>query len=202
MIKTTLKRIFALVGSALAPLAAVFYFISGIESILGIDNDLTVNIFLFIIFLLSFGLAICLTFFGGKVLFSFLNKENDDEPFIKLALSFVVYEFALNLLYICFWGGNAANWLMLVFSLAGSLTLLVRVTGLKTAWYTDVVGVGIAMITAMTSACATAGVMLVASVIVAVICFLIMAIFALFLLKDEEKTKDAKDGTDDNTLRK
>ncbi len=188
MVKTTLKRIFAIVGSSLAPIAAILYFILGIQAILGIAGDVTANIFLFIIFLLCFAVASLLTFFGGKVLFSFLNNENDDEPFLKLALSFVIFEFAINLSEICFWGGNAANWLMLIFSLAGTLTLLVRITGLKTAWYTDVVGVGIAMLTAMTAACASEGVMLAASVIVAMSCFSIMAIFALHLIKDEQKS--------------
>ena len=189
MVKTTLKRIFAIVGSSLAPLAAILYFIFGIKAILAIANDVTVNIYLFLVFLLCFALASLLTFFGGKVLFSFLNNENDDEPFYKLALSFVVFEFAINLCTICFFGGNAANWLMLVFAFAGTLTLLARVTGLKTARYTDVVGVGIAMLTAMTAACASAGVMLAASVIVAMSCFSIMAIFALYLIKDENKDK-------------
>ena len=190
MVKTTLKRIFAIVGSSLAPIAAILYFILGIQAILGIAGDVTANIFLFIIFLLCFAVASLLTFFGGKVLFSFLNNENDDEPFLKLALSFTIFEFAINLAEICFWGGNAANWLMLIFSLAGTLTLLVRITGLKTAWYTDVVGVGIAMLTAMTAACASEGVMLAASVIVAMSCFSIMAIFALHLIKDEQKNND------------
>lgn len=190
MVKTTLKRIFAIVGSGLAPIAAILYFILGIQAILGIADDITANIYLFIVFLLCFALASLLTFFGGKVLFSFLNNENNDEPFSKLALSFVVFEFAINLFEICFWGGNAANWLMLIFSLAGTLTLLARVTGLKTAWYTDVVGVGIAMLTAMTAACASVGVMLAASVIVAMSCFSIMAIFALHLIKDEEPKPD------------
>lgn len=188
MVKTTLKRIFAIVGSSLAPIAAILYFILGIQAILGIAGDVTTNIFLFIIFLLCFAVASLLTFFGGKVLFSFLNNENDDEPFLKLALSFTIFEFAINLSEICFRGGNAANWLMLIFSLAGTLTLLVRITGLKTAWYTDVVGVGIAMLTAMTAACASEGVMLAASVIVAMSCFSIMAIFALHLIKDEQKS--------------
>lgn len=190
MVKTTLKRIFAIVGSSLAPIAAILYFILGIQAILGIAGDVTANIFLFIIFLLCFAVASLLTFFGGKVLFSFLNNENDDEPFLKLALSFTIFEFAINLAEICFRGGNAANWLMLIFSLAGTLTLLVRITGLKTAWYTDVVGVGIAMLTAMTAACASEGVMLAASVIVAMSCFSIMAIFALHLIKDEQKNND------------
>ncbi|MBR0189766.1 MAG: hypothetical protein IJQ23_05220 [Clostridia bacterium] len=190
MVKTTLKRIFAIVGSGLAPIAAILYFILGIQAILGIADDVTANIYYFIMFLLCFALASLLTFFGGKVLFSFLNNENDDEPFSKLALSFVVFEFAINLFEICFHGGNAANWLMLIFSLAGTLTLLARVTGLKTAWYTDVVGVGIAMLTAMTAACASGGVMLAASVIVAMSCFSIMAIFALHLIKDEEPKPD------------
>ncbi len=198
MVKTTLKRIFAIVGSALAPIAAILYFILGIQAILGINGDVTVNVFLFIKFLLCFTLAVFLTLFGGKVLFSFLNNEDKDEPFVKLALSFVIYEFAYNLFFICFWGGTAANWLMLIFSFAGTLTLLVRVTGIKTAWYTDVVGVGIAMLTAMTTACASSGVMLAASVIVAVVCFLVMAIFALFLIKDEpQNTKETKNSNDD-----
>lgn len=184
MVKPTLKRIFAIVGSSLAPIAAILYFILGIQAILGIADDLTANVFNFIWFLLCFGLAFFLTLFGGKVLFSFLNKENNDEPFSKLALSFAIYEFAFNLLYICFWGGHAANWLMLVFSLAATLMLLIHAMGIRTAWYTDVIGVGIAMLTAMTAACAHAGVMLAASVIVAVICFLTMAIFALCLIKD------------------
>lgn len=197
MVKTTLKRIFAIVGSALSPIAAILYFILGIQAILGINGDVTVNVFLFINFLLCFALAVFLTLFGGKVLFSFLNNEDNDEPFIRLALSFVIYEFAYNLFFICFWGGNAANWLMLIFAFAGTLTLLVRVTGIKTAWYIDVVGVGIAMLTAMTAACAFTGVMLAASVIVAAICFLIMAIFALVLIKDDSKDKKETDSNDD-----
>ena len=197
MVKNTLKRIFAIVGSSLAPVAAILYFILGIQSILGIADDVTANIFLFLMFLLCFALASLLTFFGGKVLFSFLNNENNDEPFSKLALSFVVYEFAFNLFFICFWGGNAANWLMLIFSLAGTLTLLAHVSGLKTAWYTDVVGVGIAMLTAMTAACASEGVMLAASVIVAFVCFAIMAIFALHLIKDEVKPEEKKEETEE-----
>ena len=200
MIKPTLKRIFAIIGSSLAPVAAIFYFITGIQAVLGIDGDVTINIFLFITFLLCFGIASLLTFYGGKVLFSFLNNENNDEPFLKLALCFVVFEFAFNLCCICFWGGSAANWLMLVFSLAGTLTLLMRVTGRKTPWYTDVVGVGIAMLTAMTAACAGAGTALVAAVLVAIICFLIMAIFALFLIKDEQKNPDGKDDSDGKTV--
>ena len=198
MVKTTLKRIFAIVGSALAPLAAIFYFIAGIQAILDINGDITVNIFLFIKFLLCFALASLLTFFGGKVLFSFLNNENNDEPFSQLALSFVVFEFAINFFTICFWGGNAANWLMLVFSLSGTLTLLARVTGLKTAKYTDVIGVGIAMLTAMTAACAGSGVMLAASIIVAFVCFAIMAIFALRLIKDEPHNHEENKKSDDN----
>lgn len=197
MVKTTLKRIFAIVGSALAPVAAILYFILGIQSILGIDYNVSTNIFLFIMFLLCFALASLLTLFGGKVLFSFLNNENNDEPFSKLALSFVVYEFAFNLFFICFWGGNAANWLMLIFSFAGTLTLLARVTGIQTAWYTDVVGVGIAMLTAMTAACASEGVMLAASVIVAMVCFSIMAIFALHLIKDEPQKPEEKETSED-----
>ena len=197
MVKTTLKRIFAIVGSALSPIAAILYFILGIQAILGINGDVTVNVFLFIKFLLCFALAVFLTLFGGKVLFSFLNNEDNDEPFIRLALSFVIYEFAYNLFFICFWGGNAANWLMLIFAFAGTLTLLVRVTSIKTAWYIDVVGVGIAMLTAMTAACAFTGAMLAASVIVAAICFLIMAIFSLVLIKDNSNDKKETNSNDD-----
>ena len=51
MVKTTLKRIFAIVGSSLAPIAAILYFILGIQAVLGIADDITANIFLFVIFL-------------------------------------------------------------------------------------------------------------------------------------------------------
>lgn len=188
MIKTTLKRIFAIVGSALAPVAAILYLIAGIKTVISIGNDVKTNFFLIIAFLLLFGLAAGITFFGAKVLFSFLNTEDNAEPFNVLVLCFSVFQFAFNLLCVCFFGGTAANWVMLVFSLAASLTLLVHVCGIQTAWYTDVIGVAIGMVTAITAACANAGfaLTLTASVIVAIICFLIMAIFALHLIKDEK----------------
>ena len=190
MIKTTLKRIFAIVGSALAPLAAILYTVAGIQAVISINNDVTENFFLFFAFVLLFGVAFCLTFFGAKVLFSFLNKKDNDEPFNVLVLSFTVFQFAFNLLFICFWGGTAANWAMLIFSLAASLLLLAHVCGIQTAWYTDVIGVAIGMITAMTAACASAGIFLAASIIVAVICFLIMAIFALCLINEDKDDDD------------
>ena len=194
MIKTTLKRIFALIGSALSPIVAIMFLIQGIESIIAIGNDVATNFFLTIVFVLFFGLAFALTFFGGKVLFSFLNNENDDEPFITMVMCFTAFQFAFNLLIICFFGGGAANWVLLVFSLAATLLLLVHVLGIETAWYTDVIGISIGMITALTSACASTGLMLAASIIFAIICFLIMAIFALYLIHDapnEEKKENS-----------
>ena len=197
MVKTNLKRSFAIIGSALAPIVAIMYVIQGIQAIISIGGDLATNFFLTIAFFLFFGLAFALTFFGGKVLFSFLNKENDDEPFIVMVMCFTAFQFAFNLLCICFFGGTAANWVLLVFSLAASLLLLVHVLGIETAWYTDVIGVGIGMVTALTSACAGAGLMLAASIIFAIVCFLIMAIFALHLIKDSPKN----DGDNDNESR-
>lgn len=193
MIKTTLKRIFAIVGSALAPLAAVLYLIAGIEAVISIAHDVTTNFFLMFAFFLLFGVAIGLIFYGAKVLFSFLNKEDNAEPFNVLVLCFTVFQFVLNLLIICFFGGNAANWIILIFSLAASLTLLIHVCGIRTAWYTDVIGVAIGMVTALTAACSSAGLMLAASIIVAIICFLIMASFALYLIKDTDKENSDED---------
>ena len=184
MVKSTLKRIFAIVGSSLAPVAAILYLILGIQHFISIEHDVKTNFYLIFAGGLFFGLAFCLILFGAKVLFSFLNKENDEEPFTALVLCFAGFLFALNLLTICFWGGVAANWVMLIFSLGSSLTLLIHVSGIQTAWYTDVVGIAIGMITAITAACSSAGLMLAASIIISVICFLIMAIFALCLLKD------------------
>ena len=195
MVKPMLKRIFAIVGSGLAPIAAIMYLILGIQHLIAIEHDITANFYLLFAGALFFGLAFCLILFGAKVLFSFLNKENDEEPFTALVLCFSGILFTLNLVYICFWGGVAANWVMLIFSLGSALTLLIHVSGIQTAWYTDVVGIAIGMITAITAACSSAGLMLAASVIVSVICFLIMAIFALCLIKDapestEEKSKE------------
>ncbi len=191
MVKPTLKRIFAIVGSSLAPVAAILYLILGIQHLIAIDNDVKTNFYLIITGFLLFGLSFCLILFGAKVLFSFLNKENDEEPFTALVLSFTSLLFMINLFYICFWGGVAANWVILIFSLGSALTLLIHVLGIKTAWYTDVVGVAIGMITAITAACAFSGLMLAASIIVSIVCFLIMAIFALCLIKDEpEKTEE------------
>ena len=108
-------------------------------------------------------------------------------------MCFTAFQFIFNLLFICFWGGVAANWVLLVFSLASSLLLLVHVLGIETAWYTDVIGVGIGMITALTSACASTGLMLVSSIIFAIVCFLIMAIFALYLIKDTASDENEED---------
>lgn len=198
MIKPILKRIFALVGSALTPIVAIMYLIAGVQAAISIGNDVKTNFFLIIAFILLFGLAFGLTFFGGKVLFSFLNKEDDDGPFATLIMCYTVFQFAYNLIFICFWGGNAANWVLLIFSLAASLLLLIHIMGIQTAWYTDVIGVGIGMITAITSACANAlfvgtGLLVAASVIFAIVCFLVMAIFALYLLKDNTETDNETD---------
>ena len=89
MIKLVLKRIFALVGSALAPLVAIMYLIAGVQAVISIGNDVKTNFFLIIAFVLLFALAFGLTFFGGKVLFSFLNKEDDDSPFAMLIMCFL-----------------------------------------------------------------------------------------------------------------
>ena len=196
MIKTTLKRIFALVGSALTPIVSILYIIVGIENIISIGKDVATNFFLTFSFLLFFGLAFALTYFGGKVLFSFLNKEDDDEPFIVMVMCYTVFQFAYNLLCICFYGGSAANWVLFVFSLAASLLLLVHVLGIETAWYTDVIGIGIGMITALTSACSGEGLILVASIIFAIVCISIMAIFALYLIHDAP-TEDQKDDSNE-----
>ena len=200
MIKLVLKRIFALVGSALTPIVAIMYIIAGVQSVISVNNDVKNNFFAIIAFALFFGLAFGLTLFGGKVLFSFLNKEDDDQPFATLIMCYTVFQFVYNLFYICFWGGNASNWVLLIFSLAASLLLLIHILGIQTAWYTDVIGVGIGMITAITSACANAlivgqGLLVAASVIFAIVCFLVMAIFALYLLKDnfEKKSEDNLD---------
>ena len=195
MIKTTLKRIFAIVGSALAPVAAILYLIAGIEAVISIGHDVTLNFFLIFAFFLLFGVAFGILFYGAKVFFSFLNKEDNAEPFNVMVLCFTVFQFAFNLLCICFLGGNAANWMILIFSLAASLTLLIHVSGIRTAWYTDVIGVAIAMVTALTAACSSAGLLLAASIFVAIICFLIMASFALYLIKDtvSDASKENKD---------
>lgn len=195
MIKTTLKRIFAIVGSALAPVAAILYLIAGIEAVISIGHDVTLNFFLIFAFFLLFGVAFGILFYGAKVFFSFLNKEDNAEPFNVMVLCFTVFQFAFNLLRICFLGGNAANWMILIFSLAASLTLLIHVSGIRTAWYTDVIGVAIAMVTALTAACSSAGLLLAASIFVAIICFLIMASFALYLIKDtaSDASKENKD---------
>lgn len=194
MIKPMLKRIFAITGSAFAPIAAIFYFILGIQRVISISDDVKSNFFLTISFLLLFAVAVCVTFFGAKVLFSFLNKEDDCEPFTALVLSFLVFQFAINLLTICFWGGNAANWLLLVFSFAGTLTLFVHVLGVKTAWYSDVIGVSIGMLTALTVACASGGLILVSAIIMSVICFMVISIYALTLIKDKPiKTEQDQD---------
>lgn len=184
MVKSTLKRIFALVGSGLAPVVGILYLILGIQHLIAIEHDVTTNFYLIFAGFLFFGLAFSLIFFGAKVLFSFLNKENNEEPFTAMVLCFTGFLFMINLLYICFWGGVAANWVMLIFSLFSTLTLLIHVLGIKTAWYTDAIGVAIGMLTAITAACSSSGIMLAASIIIAVICFLIMAIFALCLIKD------------------
>ena len=193
MIKPTLKRIFALVGSGLAPVAAILFFIMGIRCVIAVGEDVKSNFFLIISFLLLFALAVSITFFGAKVLFGFLNREDDCEPFTALVLCFTIFQFVMNFLTVCFWGGNAANWLIIIFSLAGSLTLIIQVLGIKTAWYTDVIGVGIGMLTALTTACASGGLMLVSSTIMSVICFMVISIFALHLIKDERETTDDED---------
>ncbi len=195
MVKTLLKRIFAIVGSALAPIAAILYLIAGIEAVISIAHDVTMNFFFISAFVLLFGVAFGLIFFGAKVLFSFLNKEDNAEPFNVMVLCFTVFQFIFNLLVICFFGGNAANWIILIFSLAASLTLLIHVCGIKAAKYADVIGVAIGMVTALTAACSGVGLMLAASIFVAIICFLIMASFALSLIKDVPK-KDSDDKTE------
>ena len=184
MIKTTLKRIFALVGSSLAPVAAVLYFILGIQYFISIADDVKTNFFSVIAFFLLFALAVCIAFFGAKVLFSFLNKEDDSEPFMALILSFTAFQFAYNLFYICFWGGDAATWLMLVFALGGTLTLTTHIAGINTAWYTDLIGVSIGILTAITAACASGGLMLVASIIMSVISIMVISIYSLHLIKE------------------
>ena len=196
MIKPTLKRIFALVGSGLAPIAAVLYFILGIRTVIAVSDDVKTNFFLVIAFLMLFAVAVSITFFGAKVLFGFINKEDDSEPFTALVLSFVVFQFAISFITICFWGGSAANWLILVFALAGALTLTIHVLGIKTAWYTDVIGVGIGMLTALTAACASGGLMLVSSIIMSVICFMVISIYALALIKEPPASDDYKDEDD------
>ena len=184
MVKSTLKRIFAIVSSGIAPVAGILYLILGIQHLIAIEHDVTTNFYLIFAGFLLFGLAFSLIFFGAKVLFGFLNKENNEEPFIALVLCFTGFLFMINLLHICFWGGVAANWVMMIFSLGSALTLLIHVFGIKTAWYTDAVGVAIGMLAAMTAACSSAGIMLAASILIAIICFLIMSIFALCLIND------------------
>ena len=188
MVTNRLKRIFAIVGSSLAPLVALFYVLMGINSALAITETGGVKevIFLIISFLLHFVLAVCLTFYGAKVLFSFLNKEDNDEPFAHLVLSFSAFQFVYNLLILCFFGSTAGIWLILIFSFTSTVTLLLHVTGLKKTWYTDVVGVLLGMVTAMTVACAGAGIAVVAGIIITIICFLIAATFALYLIKDKK----------------
>ena len=186
MIKTRLKRIFAIVGSSLAPLVALFYILLGIRSILGITDapEFKIVLFMIISFVMYFALAFGFTFFGAKVLFSFLNKEDRDEPFAFLVLCFSGFQFIYNLLILCFFGGSAATWMILLFSFISCLTLLLNVTGLKKTWVTNVVGVLVAMVTAMTVASAGEGIIVVAAIIVSIICFLIGATFALYLIKD------------------
>lgn len=193
MIKNLLKRIFAIVGSALAPIAAILYLIAGIEAVISIAHDVTWNFFLIFAFFLLFGVAFGLIFFGAKVLFSFLNKEDNAEPFNVMVLCFTVFQFVFNLLVICFFGGNAANWIILIFSLAASLTLLIHVCGIRTTWHADVIGVAIGMVTALTAACSSAGLLLAASIFVSIICFLIMASFALSLIKDTPEKEENPD---------
>ena len=193
MIKQMLKRIFAIVGSSLALVAAILYLIAGIYAVISIDGDVKLNFFLFISFLLLFGLAFGMIFFGATVLFSFLNNENDDESFNALVLCFTAFQFAYNLFSVCFWGGESANWVILIFSFGASFMLGIHVLGIKTAWYTDTIGVAIGMITAMTVAVANTGLFLAASIIVAVICFAIMSIFALCLIKDRKTESNEKD---------
>lgn len=198
MVKTVLKRIFAIVGASLAPLVALFYVLLGIRSALAITDapEIKIIIFLIISFILYFALAFGFTFFGAKVLFSFLNREDNDAPFTALVLCFSGFQFVYNLLTLCFFGSSAAIWLILLFSFISCITLLLNVTGLKKTWVTNVVGVLVAMVTAMTVASAGDGITVAAAIVVTMICFLIGATFALYLIKDGKVEKDG-DGKDE-----
>ena len=192
MVKNRIKRIFALVGAGLAPVAAIFYIILGIKSAIAITDIFGAKeiIFLLLNFLLCFGLAFFLTTFGAKALFGYLNKKDNTEPFAYLVLSFAVFQFIDNLIILCFYGGTAAIWLILIFSLFSAVTLILRLTGIKVARRTVVLGVVGGMITAMTVACAETGLALVAAIILSVICFVIGAIYSLDLIKDEDEKEE------------
>lgn len=186
MIKTKLKWIFSIVGASLAIVTATVYLIMGIMAVLNISEteDAKTIVYLLFAFLMYFALAFGFAFFGAKVLFSFFNREDDDQPFSSLVLCFSAFQLLTSFLSLIFFGGNAGMWLILIFSFASVITLLLQVKGLKRTWLTVLVGDILAMITAMTVACAYGGAQRVSAIFVAIICFLIGATFALNLIKE------------------
>ena len=199
MIKTTLKRIFAIVGSSLAIIAAEFYLILSIKAISYVSSwmSTTENVFLILSFLLSFALAFFFTFFGIKALFGFLNKEGKDEPFVIIALCFSAFQFIMTLFTLIFFGSAAILWLLLVFSLVATITLLLHVTGLRVTLYTDVVGITASLVTAVAAAVTGDGLTLAANVIIAISFFAVMSIFALHLIKDAPAEEPKTENSDD-----
>lgn len=152
MVKSTLKRIFAIVGSVFTVIAAVLYLIIGIISlaVVSSQNPSKTNASLIIEFVLLTALALFFAIIGIRTLFGSVNGENKYGSLIKTALCFSVYQFSDSLFGLIFYGNDTITWFVLILSFIAIISVSLHLMGFRDTQAPKVVGITASLITAIT----------------------------------------------------